>query len=170
MLRSRVPADRWSEPSAAGHPALDVVGDAGVRDLLASRPAPVGLRTRRSVEYLRWRYGFEPLAYRAIAPGDDPRRGLAVFRLRRRGAAVEAALCELLAPGDDPAARRDLERTVARECGADYVIRLGHSAPASAFLRLPGQGPMLTWRAVCAPDVVPALDHWALQLGDVELF
>jgi hypothetical protein len=37
------------------------------------------------------------------------------------------------------------------------------------FLPLPGQGPMLTWRAL-AKTTLPALRGWDLSLGDVELF
>jgi hypothetical protein len=170
MARSRVPADRWSEPTSAGDPAADVLAAAGVRSLLASQPRPTGLRTHRTAEYLRWRYGFAPLGYRAIAAHGDTARGVAVFRVRRRGAAVEAALCDVLAPGGETPAIRALERAVVRACGADYVIRLGASSAASGFVRMPGQGPMLTWRAVAAPDVPPALDAWQLQLGDIELF
>jgi predicted N-acetyltransferase YhbS len=170
MLRSRVPADRWSLPTTAGHPAPALLGDPRVTTLLASQPRPEGLRTHRSPEYLRWRYGFEALGYRALAPDDDPSRGVAVFRLRRRGAAVEAALCDTLVPGAEPRAAHALERAVARSSGADYVIRLGRSSPQSGYARLPGQGPMLTWRAVAAPDVGPTLADWRLHLGDVELF
>jgi hypothetical protein len=35
---------------------------------------------------------------------------------------------------------------------------------------LPGQGPILTWRALdTTADAPPALDEWQLSLGDVEL-
>jgi hypothetical protein len=127
MLRSRVPADRWSRATQAGDPAARVLAEPGVRQLLDQLAPPRGLRTHRSVDYLRWRYSFEPLAYRALAAGDDATRGIAIFRIRRRGSAEEVALCELLVPAGDTRAERELERSVARVSGGDYVIRLGSS-------------------------------------------
>ncbi len=61
---------------------------------------------------------------------------------------------------------------MARRCGADYVIRLGGAvADAGGFVRLPKQGPTLTWRGVIAAnDAPPGLRTWNLQLGDIELF
>ena len=173
MLRARVPAERWSLPSDGGVPAPEVLAGPEVAALLDSLDRPHGLRTRRSQASLRWRYGFEPLRYRAVTLGGDPAQGLAVFRLRRRGPAVEAALCEVLVPGGDAAAARALGRAVARTSGADYVIRLGGPAlDGAGFARLPGQGPVLTWRPVAEPDgtTPPALGDWQLALGDVELF
>jgi GNAT superfamily N-acetyltransferase len=170
MLRSRVPAERWSTKSDAGYAASELLTDCRVPQLLRSSSPPSRLRTRRSVAYLRWRYSFESLAYRAVALSDDAARGIAIFRLRRRGAATEAALCELIAPDDDPGATRDLERAVARASNADYVIRLGRSSMPTLYVRLPGQGPALTWRAVSEAARPPGLDEWGLQLGDIELF
>lgn len=172
-LRSRVPADKWSL-DAGGDPALEVLAvDAAVTALLEGQPppAPGELRTRRSVAHLRWRYSFAPLHYRAVAIGDDPARGLAVYRLRRRGNAVEAALCELLAPGADPRTRRRLAAEVARRAGADQVVALGgDGSPRAGFVPLPGLGPHLTWRALAATGPPPPLAAWRLSLGDVELF
>jgi GNAT superfamily N-acetyltransferase len=171
MLRSRVPADRWSLPTTAGRPAPEVLADPRVEMLLNSLAAPSALRTRRSQEYLLWRYGFEPLAYRAIAAGADPAEGLAVFRVRKRGAATELTLCEVLVPRGAERAARGLQRAVARIPGVDYAIRLGGpAASASGYLRLPGQGPVLTWRAVADDAAFPARREWDLALGDIELF
>jgi GNAT superfamily N-acetyltransferase len=171
VARARVPADRWSVPARAGHAAPDVLADPGLVGLVASALPATGLGTHRTPEYLRWRYGFGPLAYRAVTLGRDLRSGLAVFRLRRRGPALECALCEVLAPASDRSAPSALARRVARESGADYVIRLsGPALDRRGFLRLPGQGPVLTWCALA--DDVPGgrIDDWALTLGDVELF
>jgi GNAT superfamily N-acetyltransferase len=171
MLRARVPAERWSTPTDVGTSAGEVLAQDRVGDLLRTLPAATRLRTHRTPEYLRWRYGFAPLAYRALARGDDLADGLAVFRLRRRGAALECALCEVLVPGEEPAAARALVRAVVRECGADYVIRVG-GAPVDrlGFVRLPRQGPLLTWRPLGPGPVGDRLDRWDLTLGDVELF
>ena len=73
---------KWSVPSTVGVPAAEALADAGAVAALLDSTA-TGLRTNRSAAYLAWRYGFEPLGYRVVAgPGG---RGLAVFRLRRRG-------------------------------------------------------------------------------------
>jgi GNAT superfamily N-acetyltransferase len=171
LARARVPADLWSVPSQGGRPAPEVLADPGLADLLASVPPARGLATHRTPGYLRWRYGFAPLAYRAVTLGPDVRSGLAVFRVRRRGAALECALCDVVAPDRDRGAARALVRRVARECAADYVIRLGGpTVDRSGFVGIPGQGPMLTWRALADDPPGGRPDDWALSLGDVELF
>ena len=95
LARARTPADKWSAPTDAGVPVADVLADAaGVEALLAaSRPDDGRLRTRRTPDYLAWRYGFPPLHYRAVVAPGGVKEGLVVFRLRRRGAALEAAVC-----------------------------------------------------------------------------
>jgi GNAT superfamily N-acetyltransferase len=171
VARSRVPADLWSEPSAAGEPAADVLASTNVRGLLDALAPPDRLSTHRTADYLRWRYGFPPLGYRAIAFDDDVGKGVAVFRVRRRGSARECALCDVLAPAGRPDAHRALLRSVVRQCRADYVIRLGGPAVGrDGFVHLPGQGPTLTWCPLRSPVPGDRLDDWALALGDIELF
>ena len=181
MRASRVPAERWPVATTAGREALTVLTDPRVNTLLASLAAPAGLRTVKSAEHLRWRYGFSMLGYRAITLDDDPARGLALFRLRRRGAAIEAGISDVLVPAGDRATERRLLRTVARETGADYAIRLGHasgpgaaahlraSVPTAGFLPFPRQGPLLTWRPLADATPAPGLPDLELCLGDVEL-
>jgi hypothetical protein len=123
------------------------------------------MATRRSLEFLRWRYGFPPLDYRGVALRGDVATGLALFRVRRRGAAREATLCELLVPEGDTTSGRRLVRTVARTVGADYLLRV--AGPRDGCVPLPRQGPILTTRPL--PDGAPAPREWALSLGDVEL-
>ena len=168
MLRARVPAERWPLAGGGGETASDLLRHPSVTALLERLPASTGLCTRRSVAYLQWRYGYAPLGYRAIAVGDDPARGLAIFRVRRRGDAREAALCEVLTPAGSAAAVKQLCGSVARASGADYAIRLG--ARGAGFVPLPRQGPILTWRSLATRDkVAPAASRWQLSLGDVEL-
>ena len=170
VARARVPAAKWSTPTTAGLPALDALRDRDAVAALLQGSAPDdGMHTRRSPEFMAWRYGFEPLAYRVLLAGDRLADGLVVFRLRRRGAAMEAAIGDVVLP----AGRTDvgaLVRRVLRESGADYAVRIGgdHVARAGS-LPLPGQGPTLVWRAVSDP-VMPVPDDWHLTLGDVELF
>lgn len=170
MLRARVPADKWSTASGAGLPAIDVLGDtSAVAELLERQPAPTAVRTRRSTEFLRWRYGFEPLRYRAILAGSEVRDGVAIVRVRNRGSSSELVVCDVLLPDDGPASLSKVVQSALRESGADYALRIGAPLLESGFVRLPGQGPILTWRDVCNPQQ-PPLGEWRLTMGDVELF
>lgn len=169
IATARVPAERWSAPSTAGDAAIDLLADeSSLVQLLASLPEPQALRTRLSPEYLRWRYGTPLLGYRAIAAPGGVRDGIAFFRIRRRGEAREAALTDVIAAGGDAKREAELTRAVTRAADADYVIRLGGGVVApGGLIRLPGQGPLLTWRAV--RSLVPPA-AWDLSLGDIELF
>ncbi len=171
MVRARVPAEKWSLDTPAGQPAVRVLAQTDAVSSLLDRLADGthGLRTDRTVEHLSWRYRFAPLRYRAVVAPGGPAQGLAVFRLRRRGQAREATVCELLAP--DPATRRQLLGQVAAATGADYLIATG-TGGSDRLVPMPGQGPILTWRQVTgtATAPVPALTSWDLSLGDLELF
>ncbi len=156
--RSRTPAELWSLPSDAGVAATE-----GLSGALPTGPQSLsGLATRRRAEHLQWRYGLPSLSYRALRRDD----GIAIFRLRRRGHATEAAVCEVLADDDDGARR--LVQEVARVSGADHLLRLGRAHTSWRELPLPGGGPILTWRALASTTPVE-LSRWRLSLGDVEL-
>jgi hypothetical protein len=122
----------------------------------------LGFRT-----FLPWE--FPALGYRILTVGPTVEEGAAVFRLQRRGGAVEAAICDLLAPGDDRKLRRELCRRVLAVTGADYAIRVGRFGPGGRSPAAPGRGPVLMWLALGEPTL-PALHDWDLSLGDVELF
>jgi hypothetical protein len=156
--RARVPAAKWSEPAGFGvDPATAFVDDDEVWDALRGL-APDRLTTNRSARYLRWRYGFGPLRYRVVRQGEALSDGFAVVRLRRRGPAVEGAVCEVVVPGGD---RRVISDLLGQVKGADYLVRLG---AGRALLR----GPTVIARAV-AQNPPGALDRWHLSLGDLEL-
>jgi GNAT superfamily N-acetyltransferase len=162
LVRARTPADKWSTPTAAGGPVP------GVLDSAVPVDDGEGWTTNRTAGYLRWRYGFEPLGYRTLVAPGGPAEGVVVFRLRRRGPALEAAVCEELAPRGRVA---ELVRSVLRATGADHAVRLGGPGRVRrGFVPLPRQGPTLTWRAVATPSAAPDLSDWNLTLGDVELF
>lgn len=161
-----------SDAKSAGK-ALD---DPGVEELLRARERYPGISTERTHEYLRWRYGDAPLLdYRAAL---EPARSLAIFRVRPRGALVEATVSELIArPGDAAAARRALAR-VARVSSADHVTcsfpsgsTAMSAARRSAFLRVPGGLVFVANPLGHALDPDP-LDRsaWALSGGDLEVF
>ena len=93
-----------------------------------------------------------------------------MFRLRSRGEAVECVLCDIVVPGGDRRTADRLAASVARLSGADYAIRVDWAAASPAgFVRLLGQGPVLTWRALRRTTMLP-LRRWQLSLGDIELF
>lgn len=168
LLGAVVPADKWSLESTSGLAAPDVLADEqAVARLLASLPAADGAATHRTPSFLQWRYGFGPLRYRAVLSTDRVEDGVAVYRLRRRGRAVEAAVCDLLVPGSDVGVAKRLLRALLRGSGADYAVRLGGHGPRAAWLRVPGQGPTFVWRHVTRQEPPAA---WSLTLGDVELF
>lgn len=152
MLRARVAADKWSEPVTYGEPAAAVADEIG--------PVPSERwATPRTPGFLRWRYGFEPLHYRAI----EVRGGHAVFRVRRRGPLREVAIVDWLSEEPDPSAVFRLVRA----CG-DYAVALG-LAPRHGLVPMPRQGPIITWRPLANP-VVPPLGDLDFALGDIELF
>jgi len=156
--------------------------ETAIAELLAGLDAPADrLSTRRSPEYLRWRYGSgSGLGYRTVADvdGDGRLRGLAIYRARPRGPLREATLAEVIAPR---AARADIARLlrrVAREADVDHVAF--HPTPGSAaalaaacsgFARAPG-GMTFVARPL-RPGIRPeptSKGAWALSLGDVEVF
>jgi hypothetical protein len=171
MRESRVAAQRHPLETTAGAPAAQLLDDARVAALVDALGPPRGLRTARTAAYLRWRYGLAALGYRAIAIDDDPGAGLAVFRLRQRGRAVEAGVSEVLVPGNGAAAERHLLRMIARQARADYAVRVSTDRLAirSGYVPFPRQGPRLTYRPLADSRPAPTLDDLDLALGDVEL-
>lgn len=171
VLRARAPADKWSTACNAGVPALDVLRDeAGVAALLSARLADAGLRTRRTPAFLTWRYGFEPLRYRVILADQRIEDGFVIFRVRQRGQATEVVLCDVLVPAGHKRAATHLAQAALSTTGADYALRIGGPPfDSGLFIRLPRQGPILTWRDVCETQH-PGLDDWSLTMGDIELF
>jgi GNAT superfamily N-acetyltransferase len=169
-LTARQGAARRPVSTTAGRAAREVLTDAApIERLLRSISRPRGLSTRHSVASLQWRYGFEPLGYRAMLVGADPEEGLAIFRLRSRGRALEAVICDVLVPDDAVRVRRALLRRIAAVAAPDYLIRLGtNSVTADGLCRLPGIGPVLACRAL-AGSFPPAIPDWGLTMGDVEL-
>ena len=138
------------------------------------------LATARSLGYLRWRYASAPLLdYRAVVEERAGAvAGIAIFRVRPRGALWEATLCDLIAePGDDRTFR-NLVRSVTAAARVDHVTC--HFHKGSALLRaarrrgfVPAPGGM---KFVVNPlrESLPVnperLDSWALSLGDLEVF
>ena len=169
-VTARRGADRWPLPTTAGLAAAEALADStAIERLTATVPRTSGLTTRRGAAYLAWRYGFEPLGYRALLVGANVDAGLALFRLRRRGHAVEATIGDLLVPGGDTHVRHALLRAIGRTARPDYLIRLAdESHPASPRGWVRAIGPVLASRPL-AGSPPSALGDWALTMGDVEL-
>lgn len=168
VAKARTAAELWSEPTDFGFDPLVAFDDDDEVSRLLERTRQRGIHTDRSGDYLRWRYSFDPLRYRVVPVGDSISDGVVVFRLRRRGPAVECAVCEVLVPSAD--ARRRALGYIGRRSGADYLLRcVGYSGAADGFVPAPQLGPILTWKPV-ARTGVPQLSELDLALGDVELF
>ncbi len=195
LPQARRPADKFSVPCDVGDAARDAFGGLGPTDgrfgdggfgedgfgedgfghdlvgrlVAACRPADRSLSTNRSPAYLAWRYGFAPLDYRVVVGPDGIEGGCVVFRVRHRGSATEVAVAEVLVPGRDPEVEQRLLAEVRRRTRADYLLRIDRGRLGrGGFLPLPGQGPVLTWRAVSG-RMPPRLEEWDLSLGDLEL-
>ena len=193
VLTARRAAGRDAVATSFGRAAWDVLGDDGdVDTLLGTLDPTAGLATHKTQAFLAWRYNNPALGYRVLLHGSNPSAGLVIFRLRRRGRAIEAVICDLFVPpavgGGDEIARALLRR-VARGTAADYLIQIanlpfGHGPPfpfghgagipfgggvtRRRFVRLPQTGPVLACRPLDG-FVPPAFGEWALTMGDVEL-
>jgi GNAT superfamily N-acetyltransferase len=169
IARARTAADLWSTASDVGIDASEAFADTDAVERLLSRcPGAGGIETDRTPAYLRWRYSFGPLRYRAVLVGDRLEDGVVVVRLRRRGPALECAVCDVLVPAG--VSRRSVVAHIARASGADYLLRcVGTLGVLDGFLPAPQLGPILTWRPICRTGV-PRTGDLSLTLGDVELF
>ena len=166
MLRSRTASELWSEPTAVGLDARSAFADDDVCDALLTHAPHTGLRTDRTRAYLRWRTSFEPLRYRVLfAEVADPEAGAVVFRVRRRGAGLEAVIAELLVPSARTGV--GLLRQVLAQTGADYAIGL-RIGGLPGLIPLPRQGPLLLARPLAR--AAPPARAWTLTMADIELF
>jgi hypothetical protein len=168
-------------PDPAGRPVAEVLEEgAGLEELLRRAASTARLATRRSVDYLRWRYGAAPrLDYRAAVARDGGRlRGLGVFRVRQRGGLRECSIAELIvAPGDRRTAR-GLLRQIVRSTRTDHLLAIFPPASAAAragrrsgFVRR-RRGPVLMvnpLRSGIVPDPLRR-ESWELSVGDLEVF
>ncbi|HXY94576.1 MAG TPA: GNAT family N-acetyltransferase [Acidimicrobiia bacterium] len=167
---ARHPAGRGFVAGGPGDDAPAALTDRdAVARLLRAQPAPRGLSTRRTPDYLAWRYGHPDLGYRALLHGTSPAGGMVLFRLRRRGRAVEATVGDVLVPHGDPGVATALVGDLARSRVADYLIRLqGSRVTRDRFVRLPLVGPVLVGRSLTGAPL-PDRSGWASSMGDVEL-
>ncbi len=159
--RSRVPADLWPVASTAGTAFAEWLD----RHPDIAPPEPRhSLQAAWTADRLAWRYSLPELGYRVL----DHRDTSVVFRLRRRGAAMELVVCNAIGDQSPRAIDRAIGAAVSAT-GASYGLRLGPPALARGVVPLPGGGPILTWRGL-GSDAMPSLADWDLTMGDIELF
>jgi hypothetical protein len=160
---------------------VDALANTEVEELLARIGCPNGrLSTDRDIAYLRWRYvGAPTLDYMGVRYEEEGElRGLAIFRIRRRGALTEASVVDLLAPRDDSVTARRLLRRVARASDVDHVAchvpqgsTFARAAMGAGFFRTPVGITVITNPLIgdLRPDPT-LIGSWALSLGDLEVF
>ena len=163
-LRSKVPADRWSQDLSVGVPFDEWIRGAGVAGRrLRREPHPAELRTNADVSYLT-------LAVRRAIPEvpgrrrrSDGDRGTSTPSRRSVGAGCRRCLrsspTRLIGSRRGPHVR--LELTTRSGSGGARI--------RSGYVPLPRGGPTLTWRSVNDAGM-PPLSNWKLSLGDIELF
>jgi len=121
---------------------------------------------------LSWTHEDEPIGRPPawVAVDGQAVVGFRMF-IRREAPTVECVLCDVLSPAGDRGVHRALVRSVVGQSGADHVIRLGGSSVGrGGFVRVPGQGAILTWRLLASATHGGRLGDCALPLGDIELF
>ena len=164
LVGAKVPAQKWATPVGSAPLAADLIsGTPQIGSLVDAREREV-CETERSLEYLAWRYGLRSLGYQALTLSTDPTDGVAIYRVRQRGTAREASICELLVPRGQDSARRHLVRKVLADSRADFALVAGRQ-PGARMIRVPRIGPRLTVRDLASEAFVPSM-----QLGDLELF
>jgi hypothetical protein len=148
-----------------------------IEQLLARmRPDPVRLHTPRTLEFLRWRYGAAPLlGYVGVVEEEAGHlTGLALFRVRPRGALWESTVAEVLAVDGDHRTRRRLLGRVAAAAGVDHLALHAPALPGAVlagFLPAPGGISFVVKPLRDHLDPDPStLAAWALSLGDLEVF
>jgi GNAT superfamily N-acetyltransferase len=170
-----------SLPVSAAPAGEVLAGARGIGELLAAADPPQErLRTPRDLAYLEWRYGSAPLLnYRAVLDEEEGRlRGLAIFRVRPRGALWETTVSEVIVRPGDVASGRRLLGLVRGAAPVDHLACHFHAgSPAAAAARRSGY--VRTPRGMTfvvnplRDGLVPEprdLSSWALSIGDLEVF
>jgi GNAT superfamily N-acetyltransferase len=171
---------RTSRPALEGLSASEALDRPGIDELVDERSRAGGLATPLDVPYLRWRYASAPLLdYRAVVEGNgEDVSGLAIFRVRSRGALWESTVCELIARPDDAPTCGRLLRRVASAARVDHITCHfpSHSVQTPnprllGFLPSPGGMTFVVNPLRETPLFDPQNQaSWSLSLGDLEVF
>jgi GNAT superfamily N-acetyltransferase len=164
-------------PEVEAAPAIDCLADEGIEELLRDRVTDTtAYRTAYDVETLRWRYDRVLADYRAVVEHHAGRlAGLAIFRLRRRGALWEQSICELMLRDGDKRTARRLLGQVRAAARADYVAAIPAPGCSRALLAGAGFAPSPVGAAPFGVAVYGTHEpdphrpeSWSLSLGDLE--
>ena len=151
---------------------LPVVLGSGVWD---DRPvnhrSPNGLRTPRTLPYLRWRFALHPMAnYRVIHSSE----GTAVLRPNLRHTRPELAVSDLFGDGAGHALRVSARATDALYLAGWFSpgSRERHQARSAGMLPVPGVTALTLMARPLSDGIALAIDglhNWDLALSDLEL-
>ncbi len=171
MATSKTSATKWGIPTDAGIDPLEALADTeSIEALISGLPARRERHTPITIDYLRWRTSFAPLACRVLPLGSSIRDGCIVFRLRERGNLTQLSILEAVAP---EGSRRHLRQGIGhllKATGADIALATtADTGLGTAMIPLPRSGPILTWRTLADP-ATPTLDDLSLSMGSIELF
>ena len=166
--------DPHSLASVCSHPRLQELIDADSALWVGS------IRTRRSIEYLDWRYLQHPtMPYRAVTVSEgDGLAACAVFRPNIRNGMREVVISEMLLARPDRNLVASLVDQMARQISADYLIAyfsegsFHRTALSQAgFRRSPVDWLTLTANPLSGPlGRLQQIESWGVSLGDLELF
>jgi len=164
MIRKRFKP--WPEPG--GTSVLTTIETGALDGLSSGHQA--GMRTPRSRDYLRWRFGSHPTAQYVAATSDD---GVAIGRLNRRNDRRELVISEVGGSRGSTAIR-----SLIRQVRPDYVVAWfvpgspeRRQAGLAGLMPIPGMSALtLVARPLRPlPIDVASLDSWDIGLGDLEL-
>ncbi len=164
----------------------ELCDDPGLRRFLDALPSPGDkprITTRRSPEYLRWRYAAIPgFTYHALFQIEGEDGAIIVFRRKSGSIATELRICEFII-GGRPASRKialSLLDRLHSETEAGYLTAIAPAGTAErsvlirkAYVPTFGIGPILTVNALnpLPGGLDPAMRSvWRFSIGDLELF
>jgi GNAT superfamily N-acetyltransferase len=140
-------------------------------------------RTRRSMDYLRWRYSSIPgFRYFASWRWEGEGGAAIIFHLRQRGDARELRICEVFVGPRSDSIRlaAGLIRQATRNAKADYAAAMSAADTperavlwSAGFLPAPRTGPVFTVRCLVPLPLIPdpiRRSSWKLGIGDLEVF
>jgi GNAT superfamily N-acetyltransferase len=178
-LLPRVASSLRDRPVVDAENPLDVFGGADASQLLQSTKGDSRIRSNRSIEYLRWRYGSASgLGYYAVSEVVGGRlAGVAIFRVRPRGQLWETTISELLVQPGYRGIGRSLVAKIVAAARVDYVVsHFSGSATANRATRSSGFLPTPAGIRLAVNSLSPthpdprSMSSWGLSLGDVEVF
>jgi GNAT superfamily N-acetyltransferase len=182
LSRGKKAAPTGAPPKIEAEKAADALDDVPALSQLLEESVLSNYRltTPRTVAYLEWRYAQAPLLdYRAVREFREGRLvGIALFRVRPRGATWETMVADLIVPQPDRKTARRLLRRVAQAAPVDHVTsHFPHgwaqaiAARQAGYVRMPVGLRLISkpLRENLNPDPSNP-GSWALTLGDLEVF